>query len=161
MKNKKYLSLIVLLIVGLYSVTNFTGFGSSKVIYFSDSLRFGDTTSYINFGQGVKDFIFTMQDSSDGSEKIDSLKLFYRAGEGGTQSTIGILYAPLAVHELSQTTSTTDVSLLVATSGTSKSYKFHSEVPVFGVYVARLNVGGVTGSVGYPVKTPIRIEIED
>lgn len=150
---KKLTNIIPILIVCLFVTAFFWGGGSAPSVgNMQDSLQINDSTRYFDFGEATTDFILTIQDSSN--SKVDSLKAYIR---GGTQTAVGLMNSQVAFHEMSQTTSTTDIALLIPGDGVTSTYKFHSETPVFGVFVVRVNVGGVTGAVGYPYKTPVAV----
>jgi len=152
---KKFLTPVLFILAVMILPLTFGGgiFGSgTNPQVQSDSLQINDTTSRINFEKPIQDFSITFQDSSN--SKTDSLKVFLITG-GRTAYTN--LYSLLAVHEQSQVTATTNVSLLIPGDGVTTTYNYHSDVPIFAVFVVRVNVGGVTGAVGYPYKTNFSI----
>jgi len=152
---KSVLIFLTLLGAGIVFIPTFQGAGNIDVQVQMDSLQINDTTTVITFKSPVKSFIATFQDSSN--SKVDSLAIAVITG-GRTAYTN--LYSTLALHELSQTTSTTNIALLIPGDGVTSSYQFTSETPILSILVYRKNVGGVTGGVGYPYKTNFSIQNE-
>lgn len=117
----------------------------------NDSLVFGDTTAFFDLN-GAKSFILTAQDSSN--SKVDSLKCYLVTSP---RSAIGVRYSLLAMFELSQTTRTTYITLLIPGDGVTTSYKYEGDTEIYGVYVVRLNAGTNVALAGYPYKTSIGV----
>lgn len=126
-----------LVIASLILIAGFV-FAQSAGPWHTGSFAAGDTTETITIDD-AKVIYFVFTDSSLAG--TDSLKILW---EAPTNTTV-IQYAPFALHEMDQTTSTTDVSsaLLIPGDATTQAYAFFprsSDQTITGTFlIARIN----------------------
>lgn len=107
----------------------------------------GDTIKQVSIANAYGIYI-TLSDSSN--SKTDSVIAQIRTGNKTAY------WSTLAVHDLSQTTSTTNVSLMIPGDATTKTYVYYFEYPFSGdIRLVRLN--GVAGAGPYTPRTPFVI----
>ena len=124
---KKIFGLIAVFICAFY----FGGglFGNS-IDTQEDVLSFTDTTALFGLPANAKYIAITIVDSS--MTGTDTVKAYARTGGRP-------YYSLLALHEASQTTTTTNVTLLVPGAGVTSTYLVPDNVLVTELYLVRTN----------------------
>jgi len=149
---KKFLAPVLFILAVMILPLTFTGgiFGSGATPQLqNDSLTFGDTTALFKFNDPSNNFSLTIVDSSS-SSYTDSVRVYLVTGG---QATNRYYYSLLAVHAQSQATTTTNTSILIPGDGLSDTYNYHSDSPIYAVYVVRVNYL----TAGYTAKTKLAI----
>lgn len=104
----------------------------------------GDTIKQISVANAYNIYI-TLADSSN--SKTDTVIAQMRTGNKTAY------WSTMAVHDISQTTSTTNVSLMIPGDATTKTYVYTFNIPFTGdIRLVRLN--GVAGAGPYTPRTP-------
>lgn len=96
-------------------------------------LIFTDTTDIVSVPSGAKNVTITIADSA--MTGTDTVKAYMRASGVITFNSL------IAVHEVSQTTTTTNVTLMVPGAGVTSSYIIPDNVLAQDIYLVRTNTG--------------------
>ena len=121
------LAILIVCVVSLYSMGSFWG---TNVETAEDVLSFGDTTASFGLVAGAKGISITVVDSA--MTGTDSVRIYSKSGSRP-------YYSLLSVHEYSQTTTTTNVNLIIPGNGVTSTYLVPDEYLVTDLYVVRVN----------------------
>lgn len=109
--------LIAIIFLTAYVVTSYGFFGGDNPKVQNTILIQGDTTQAFDIF-GAKNVMITVVDSSD--TKVDTIYCFVQGGD--TTSTVNFFWSQVALHDVAQTTITTNVSTMIPGDGVTKSY---------------------------------------
>lgn len=104
-------------IIGALMLLAFTGVQAQNTGTIEFALINTDTTELVSLPQGAKNIVITVVDSALAG--VDTIFAFVRTGGSGN---LPARYSPLAVHDLYQTTTATNVDRMIPTNGLTRSY---------------------------------------
>ena len=111
----------ILIFAFFVSLLSFQGWFGSDVKTQNAILQLGDTTEIFDV-YGANNVILTVVDSSN--LKVDTIHVQFQGGD--TTSTVEFYWSIISLHDLAQTTTTTNVASAIPGDGVTKSYQLVS-----------------------------------